>query len=287
MSSTTLLPKMEVTPTHRCTHDVRIRNFSTLRKEHCGGDGSVASLPFTVGGLDWTLRYYPDAADDDGGSHVLDQTAVKLPVPGTTVWDDDPILFDASTPDTGAWGVSNLALRSDLLDSGLVSAADDSITIECVIDICLDCLSFPDPPSPNNLLPAPAPPHVIAGDMPAAAAAFVHFIRTDTIPPPPPPPPPPVPRMTGEGYRDVLWHLLLAGVPRLAAICERLLCRYGIGVHTVAETLAMADQHGFGALRDACVEFMSDPYNYPRVRGTNGYYSVLLFSSFQPNPKRD
>ncbi|GJN12538.1 hypothetical protein PR202_ga30822 [Eleusine coracana subsp. coracana] len=80
--------------------------------------------------------------------------------------------------------------------------------------------------------------------------------------------------MTGEGYRDVLWHLLLAGVPRLAAICERLLCRYGIGVHTVAETLAMADQHGFGALRDACVEFMSDPYNYPRVRGTNGVTAI-------------
>ncbi|KAK3120934.1 hypothetical protein QOZ80_8BG0643670 [Eleusine coracana subsp. coracana] len=271
---------MEVTPTHRCTHAVHIRNFSTLRKEHCGGDGSVASPPFTVGGLDWTLRYYPDGDDGHVGAYlelatpgaaawarvgiqVLDQSTVMLPVPGTAVWEDDPTLFDASSPDTSAWGVSNLALRSHLLDSGHVSA-DDRITIECVVDVCLDSLSFPDPPSPipnNHLVP-------VAGDMPPpAAAAFVHFLRTDTIPL--------VRGMTGEGYRDVLRHLLLAGAPRLAAICERLLCRHGIDVDSVSATLAMADRHGFGELRDACVEFASDPYNYPRVRGTEGYYTVL------------
>jgi speckle-type POZ protein len=46
------------------------------------------------------------------------------------------------------------------------------------------------------------------------------------------------------------------GMERLKVICECVLSN-SIDVDTVAATLAMAEQHGFSKLREACVEFNS------------------------------
>lgn len=263
---------MQVTPTSRGTHVVYVRNFSTLRREHCGEDGSVNSPAFTVGGLHWVLRYYPDGDCEEAAGHV--SAYVELETDGAAAWayvgllilnqatgllttaffDEDPSLFDASSEQTRGWGASTLALRGELLASGHVGD-DDCLTIECVIHVCVDRLSFPDPP-PRD-----------ADDMPPEAVdAFLHFVRTDTLPL--------VAGTTGEGYRDVLRHLLLAGerygMPRLAAICERLLCR-SLAVESVAETLDIADRYGFERLREACVDFASDRFTYALVRQTQGF----------------
>uniref|UniRef100_K3ZEW4 MATH domain-containing protein n=1 Tax=Setaria italica TaxID=4555 RepID=K3ZEW4_SETIT len=57
---------------------------------------------------------------------------------------------------------------------------------------------------------------------------------------------------------------------RLKLVCEETLSRR-IDVSTAAGTLAVAEQHGCGALKAACLEFMARPGNLAAVMETEGY----------------
>jgi speckle-type POZ protein len=95
-----------------------------------------------------------------------------------------------------------------------------------------------------------------------AVEAFLRFVYTGTLPV--------VDGLSADGYRDMFWHLLLAGerygMGRLSAISNRVLCN-SIDVKSAAAMLTMAHRHGFQEIKEACVEFASDPEN------TTAWYS--------------
>ena len=112
-------------------------------------------------------------------------------------------------------------------------------------------------------------------DMPRPAVeALLQFVYTDTLPV--------VTGLSGDGYRDMFRHLLLAaeryGMRRLSAICERVLCQC-IDVKTAAAMLAMANWHGFQQLKEECFEFASDPKNYGLVRESKGYAELSCWGN--------
>uniref|UniRef100_A0A0D9X412 BTB domain-containing protein n=1 Tax=Leersia perrieri TaxID=77586 RepID=A0A0D9X412_9ORYZ len=111
---------------------------------------------------------------------------------------------------------------------------------------------------------------------PAVFKALLHFIYTDDMPPE-------LLAVAGEEEDnddddtnrsvDMARHLLVAAdryaVERLRVICERVLCR-SIDVETVMETMALADQHSCGELKEACVQFVGR-HSKERIVETEGY----------------
>ncbi|CAM0879777.1 unnamed protein product [Alopecurus aequalis] len=94
-------------------------------------------------------------------------------------------------------------------------------------------------------------------------SALLHFIYTDSMP------------VVDEGDEEAMaQHLLVAAdrynMERLKLICEGKLCGH-ICRNTVATTLALAEQHGCGALKQACFEFLMSPGNLKAVMASDGY----------------
>ncbi|KAM0931741.1 hypothetical protein ACQ4PT_000150 [Festuca glaucescens] len=259
-----------VTTTACGTHVFDVGGFNSLTKRLCGVDGFVYSPTFTVDGLDWAIRYYPD------GDH------------------EDPNLFDSVYDETSNWGTGELVTRIPHLQAGSPYVLGNRLRIDCAIHVCRDHLTFRDDPSAalihrseeeptdvtldvagvsfaahSSVLYARAPAMmkhhsytttvshgklwVSVDDIPPASfKALLHFAYTDSLPV--------LSGLSGAGHKEMLRCLLIAaqryGMERLKAICERVLSK-SIDVDTVAATLAMAEQHGFSKLREACVEFNS------------------------------
>ncbi|VAH52152.1 unnamed protein product [Triticum turgidum subsp. durum] len=99
---------------------------------------------------------------------------------------------------------------------------------------------------------------------PAIFEMLLHFIYTDSLPP-----------CNEEGYdAATMQHLLVAAhryrLDRLKVMCEEKLSK-SINVQTVTSTLAVADQHFCEGLKDACVEFLSEPRIAAIVWLRNGF----------------
>ncbi|KAE8799506.1 Speckle-type POZ protein-like protein [Hordeum vulgare] len=134
-----------------------------------------STATFTVGGLDWAVRYYPDGdiyprcwrqlgavgprgclrrASDLGrrvlgarvGFGLVDQTTGKTL---SLFREKDPILLDAISEDTCTWGTGEVARRS-YLHAGSRYVIGDRLKIECSIDVCDDFLTFEDPPPTSS-----------------------------------------------------------------------------------------------------------------------------------------
>ncbi|VAI91938.1 unnamed protein product [Triticum turgidum subsp. durum] len=105
---------------------------------------------------------------------------------------------------------------------------------------------------------------VLIDDMEAMVfKALLHFIYTDSLP------------AIGEGdTAAIAQHLLVAAdrydMERLKLICEAKLCDH-ICKSTVATTLALAEQHGCGALKKACLKFLTSEGNLKAVMASDGY----------------
>ncbi|VAI37947.1 BTB/POZ and MATH domain-containing protein 3-like [Triticum dicoccoides] len=90
--------------------------------------------------------------------------------------------------------------------------------------------------------------------------SLLHFIYTDTVPP----------------VLDVVMagHLLVAAdrynIGRLKMICGEKLCSH-IDSDMVATSLALAEQHGFHALKKACLQFLASPSNLEGMMASDGY----------------
>jgi speckle-type POZ protein len=69
-------------------------------------------------------------------------------------------------------------------------------------------------------------------------------------------------------------HLLVAAdrynIQRLKLICEERLCDL-IDSDIVATTLALAEQHGFHRVKEACFEFLASPSNLEAMMASDGY----------------
>ncbi|CAL5007509.1 unnamed protein product [Urochloa decumbens] len=102
---------------------------------------------------------------------------------------------------------------------------------------------------------------------PAVFRALLRFIYTDSLP-----------AIIGGQYeddrREMVCHLLVAadryGMERLKTICQGILCK-ALAVHTVADMLALADQHHCSMLKDACMEFIFSPNRLGDVVESHGY----------------
>ncbi|CAL5011124.1 unnamed protein product [Urochloa decumbens] len=109
-------------------------------------------------------------------------------------------------------------------------------------------------------------PIIIRSVQPDVFKALLHFIYTDTLPP--------FDNLGEDGHREMIRHLLIAAdryaVERLKLMCHSILCE-NLNVQTVAITLALADQHHCGMLKDACIEFMSCSSVMDVVEATQGY----------------
>jgi speckle-type POZ protein len=225
---------------------------------------------------------------------LIDQTTGEVvPLFG----DKDPVLFDSAYDESSNWGTGELVGRIPHLQAGSRYVLGNHLRIDCAIHVCRDRLTFHDGPSAAALIHRSdeEPPADVALDVagvnfaahlsvlharapammqhhgnttkvsndgkllvsiddipPASFEALLHFAYTDSLPI--------VGGLNGAGHKEMLRCLLIAaqryGMERLKAICERVLSN-SIDVDTVAATLAMAEQHGFSKLREACVEFNS------------------------------
>ncbi|XP_044985312.1 BTB/POZ and MATH domain-containing protein 2-like [Hordeum vulgare subsp. vulgare] len=88
---------------------------------------------------------------------------------------------------------------------------------------------------------------------------LLHFIYTDSVP-----------------LLDVVMagHLLEAAdrydIPRLKVICEEKLCSH-IDSNMVATSLALAEQHRFHRLKEACLRFLVTPSNFKAMIASDGF----------------
>jgi speckle-type POZ protein len=93
--------------------------------------------------------------------------------------------------------------------------------------------------------------------------SLLRFIYTDSL-------------LDGEAPGDVVMagHLLVAAdrynIERLKQICERKLCSH-IDTNMVATSLALAEQHGCHALKEACLQFLASPSNLEGMKASEGY----------------
>ncbi|KAL6643095.1 hypothetical protein ACP70R_021276 [Stipagrostis hirtigluma subsp. patula] len=93
-------------------------------------------------------------------------------------------------------------------------------------------------------------------------AALLFFIYSDSVP------------EIEEEEDDVMWqHMLVAAcrydLLRLRLICEQKLCTY-INTSTVANILALAEQHQCQGLKNACLDFLNSPANVQEVMVLGG-----------------
>ncbi|XP_037416650.1 BTB/POZ and MATH domain-containing protein 3-like, partial [Triticum dicoccoides] len=110
--------------------------------------------------------------------------------------------------------------------------------------------------------------HIKVDDMePVIFQALLHFIYTDTFP------------YNGGVDKNVpLQHLFVAvdryGLDRLTTMCEQMLCE-SIDVHTVATTLALAEQHQCVELKRACLGFLSSQCVLSDIQETDGFKHLI------------
>uniref|UniRef100_A0ACD5V5U6 Uncharacterized protein n=1 Tax=Avena sativa TaxID=4498 RepID=A0ACD5V5U6_AVESA len=105
---------------------------------------------------------------------------------------------------------------------------------------------------------------VTIGDMqPNVFKALLHFLYTDDL--------------DGNDRGEMIRHLLVAAdqyaMERLKLVCQSFLCE-NLEVQNVATTLALADQHHCGILKDACIEFISSLNTMDDLVATQGYVDL-------------
>ncbi|KQK12695.1 BTB/POZ and MATH domain-containing protein 2 [Brachypodium distachyon] len=95
---------------------------------------------------------------------------------------------------------------------------------------------------------------------------LLHFIYTDALPS--------LDDLDGDSMKDMIKHLLLAAdrylMERLKLVCESILCKE-LDVKSLANMLALADQHSCTGLKDACIEFVSSSSIANEVAETQAY----------------
>ncbi|KAL6659072.1 hypothetical protein ACP70R_003112 [Stipagrostis hirtigluma subsp. patula] len=112
--------------------------------------------------------------------------------------------------------------------------------------------------------------NIVIEDMqPEVFRAFLHFIYTDSLPP--------FDNLEAEDQSEMIRHLFVAAdryaMERLKLMCQSILCE-NLRVHTVASTLALADQHNCNMLKDTCIEFINYSNTLDAVAATQDYKNL-------------
>ncbi|XBI66594.1 hypothetical protein VPH35_046133 [Triticum aestivum] len=101
---------------------------------------------------------------------------------------------------------------------------------------------------------------------PAVFKALLQFIYTYSLPS--------MLDLCDNDQKEMVKHLLVAAdkyaMERLKLICEGILCR-NLDVDSMATTLALADQHHCGNLKEACVQFLLTGSRMDAVLASKGY----------------
>jgi len=105
---------------------------------------------------------------------------------------------------------------------------------------------------------------VCVDDMyPSVFGAMLHFVYTDSLP-----------SIRPGDMAVMAQHLLVAAdrydLKRLRLICEHKLCA-SVDEKTVATTLAIAEQHGFTSLKEACVQFLMSRENLKSIMASSDF----------------
>ncbi|KAM0924549.1 hypothetical protein ACQ4PT_004543 [Festuca glaucescens] len=105
---------------------------------------------------------------------------------------------------------------------------------------------------------------------PAVFRALLHFIYTDSLP---------RKHLEGDDNTEMIRLLLVAAdryaMERLKLVCQSILCEH-LKVDNVATTLALADQHSCGKLKDACLEFIEMSDAMDAVVATQGFKDLIV-----------
>ncbi|KAF7068164.1 hypothetical protein CFC21_073940 [Triticum aestivum] len=298
---------------------LKIDRYSRAKALLKNGEG-LTSAPFSVGGHDWTIEYYPNGypkdctdfislylalqsagAEDVNAKYtlsVLGKNGELLPSYSRT-----PNAIRTFSRGITSWGYHEFIKKADL--EALAHLRDDCLTLRCDITV-IHAQETSVPPSDlhrhlGDLLknkdaadvtfqvggqPLSAHRCVLAarssvfkaelfGAMQESSAAspieicdmeadvfksLLHFIYTDSVPP--------------EFDVVMAGHLLVAAdrynIGRLKLICEEKLCSH-IDSDMVATSLALAEQHGFRRLKDACFQFLTSPSNFEAMTASDGY----------------
>ncbi|KAI4985482.1 hypothetical protein ZWY2020_018112 [Hordeum vulgare] len=291
----------------------------------------VISAPFSVGGHNWAVRYYPNGVREGYADFislylqlesadakvvnakftftVLDKNGEPVPSYSRT---SSMRTFSTKSSD---WGYQDLIKRADLEAS--VHLRDDCLTIRCDVTVTKEIHGEQE----TRVPPGDLHQHLadllknkdaadltfqvgaqrfsahrcvlaarssvfkaellgamkessrslieISGMEPDVFESLLHYIYTDSVPPVLE-----MARNKGETDMVMAGHLLVAAdrynIVRLKQICEEKLCTH-MDSNMVATSLALAEQHGFHALKEACLQFLSSPSNFKAMMASDGY----------------
>ncbi|KAE8797671.1 hypothetical protein D1007_27138 [Hordeum vulgare] len=318
MSELCKIPAAMVAESVERSYVLKIDGYSRMKGLLKNGQFAT-STPFSVGGHDWTVKYYPNGCpkncDDFISLYVRHESAdakqakAKLtlnvldkngdPVPSYTR--TAPVhTFSRKAPTCGYY---DFILKAEL--EGSAHLRGDCLTIRCDVTVMKDIEEAMVPPSDlhrhlGDLLKSndaadmtfqvdgqrysahrcvvaarssvfkaellgameeSSGSTIVIRDMEADVfESLLHFMYTDSVPP----------------VLDVVMagHLLVAAdrynIGRLKVICEDKLCSH-IDSNMVATSLALAEQHGFRRLKEACLQFLASPSNLDAMMSSDGY----------------
>uniref|UniRef100_N1QYH2 Speckle-type POZ protein-like protein n=1 Tax=Aegilops tauschii TaxID=37682 RepID=N1QYH2_AEGTA len=292
------------TETAKGTHVLEIVGYSL--KKGLGIGKFVQSAIFTVGGYDWTIRFYPDGANMSYADCVcvsvsreptgrgLARASCDLRLVNKDTGLPKSIWFlSQATPTEFDYGnrvfpeCGGFIERSELELEGSGYIKDDSLTIECVLTVIKQSqVTKTTGSSEIKIILAARSPvfeaelyggmkerkaeSITVEDMqPAAFKALLHFVYTDSLPD--------VDEFGGDDYVEMIRHLLVAAdryaMDRLKLICQNILEK-NLAMETLATTLALADHHNCDRLKEACIEFIASKDEMDALMATQGYSNL-------------
>uniref|UniRef100_A0A804MTL6 MATH domain-containing protein n=1 Tax=Zea mays TaxID=4577 RepID=A0A804MTL6_MAIZE len=291
-----------VTKTVNGSHHFKIAGYSLSKG--IGVGKFIASESFNVGGFDWAIYFYPDGkSGEDGAAYV--SLFIALASEGTDV----RALFELTLVDQSGkgqdkvhthfgrslesgpytlkyrgsmWGYKRFFKRVALETSDYLK--DDCLLVNCTVGVVQShtegpkIYTIPVPRSNmalhiGQLLTSGKRTDIafeVDGEMFPAHKALLHFMYWDELPD--------LEELTGVNTTWVstlmAQHLLAAAdryaLERLKLLCELKLCE-DVAINTVANTLALAEQHHCYQLKTVCLKFVALPENLKAVMQTDGF----------------
>ncbi|EEE50987.1 hypothetical protein OsJ_31585 [Oryza sativa Japonica Group] len=281
-------------------HVLKIVGYSLTKAVPNGK--SIKSRPFRAGGHTWHVAYYPNGQNAEKAEYMafflcLDDTASKgveakaifslLDMEGNSVSSHSFTTRVVNFSEERSWGYSEFMKRGSLEKSEYLK--DDCFKIRIDVSVIAD---FHEEETPLIVVP-PSDMHrqfarspvfrvqfygrmresttkraIKIDDMEVEVfAAMLTFIYTDALP-----------EMKQQEEAAMAQHLLVAAdrynLERMKLICEDKLSKH-IDAGSVANILALAEQHSCHTLKEACLEFLRSSRSLKAVVETDGFRYLI------------